>query len=193
MKRAGGYSLYWQAYGRLLVADSRPLDAVSANVLPPGRHTVTVVTAEWGWNWLRLELEGRARRRIWVQLWSREFSDIGMEGVKPGVAAARLRGKQLQVDVAAVGDADVRVAADGSLLVIHPAGDVEIFQDVAELDAALGERGLRRRQPTVVNFILPAPRGSDARRDSPNQPARSQRELGGDPKVEPVRNPPPRR
>ena len=163
MRRAGGYSQYWQAYTRLLLADSRPLDAASANRLPAGAHMCRVVEVRNSWGWVQLELEARARRRvvtpkIYARAGDRLWPGLHLD-LAPGklsAAAPRLLGKQVWVRVADVGDVDVRVCADGTYGLLDRDGLAAQLDSLEDVDSWIEETGARRVEPRVISLEVSA-------------------------------------
>jgi hypothetical protein len=168
MRRAGGYSTYWAAHARLLLADSRPLDAASANRLPAGSHEVQVVEVRNSWGWVQLELEGRARRRIITpRIYSGRASDRlwpalagALEGLKPGqlgAAAPRLLRRRARIRVVDAGDVEVRVCPDGSYALMDRDGLAAQLDTLAEVDSWMEATGARRVEPRVISLELLPP------------------------------------
>lgn len=139
MRRKGGYKGYHAAYDRLLLADARPLDSVSASVLRPGVHDVVVVEEELlGDDRAKYTFRGRAGRTI------RKTYGAGAFDFEQAV----------RIRVELRGDADLLVCADGSIAVVVSGQAPRTFADLAAAEGWLRSVGAKRRRPYVAEILV---------------------------------------
>ncbi len=138
LRRAGGYTGYAEAYDRLRLEASRPLDAADASRMSPGVHRVRVVYEVRSGAWRGLTLEASAGRRI---VWC-----------IPSHACKWKLGDELRVRVEITGEAELRVCTDGSLILVDPEGGLHEVDSPKQAEEFCGWWGVHLRRPTVVGL-----------------------------------------